>query len=153
MLTKLMLILAGVLMCQPASASGGLDCSAEGDVTIEISGGVTHGMGGPLFSFEGRLEIAGGGIAADLGSMSFARNDVVQYWLDGKELRLLLYRERVGDQPFGYVELTIRTMVRGEDDEGNYVGRYELNAFDMTEANGGEGTTVVRDGDIACSVE
>jgi hypothetical protein len=74
--TKPMLIVAGVLMCQPASASGGLDCSAEGDVTIEISGGVTHGMGGPLF-----------------------------------------------------------------------------NAFDMTEANGGEGITVVRDGDIACSVE
>ena len=56
MRTKLFLLLTA-FACQPAFASGGIHCTADGDgVTFEVGGGVTHGMGGPLFSFEGELE-------------------------------------------------------------------------------------------------
>jgi hypothetical protein len=138
-----------------AFASGGVHCSADaGGVTIDVGGGVTRGMGGPLFSLEGEVAVAGEGIAADLGKTAFAREHVAQYWLDGEELRLLLYREREGDKPHGYVELTIRTKARpGDDGEGFYDGRYELTVFDMTNENGGEGVTVTREGEVVCSAE
>lgn len=143
------------LSASAAFASGGVHCSADaGGVTIDAGGGVTRGMGGPLFSFEGEVTIAGDGIAADLGKTSFAREHVAQYWLDGEDLRLLLYREREGDKPHGYVELTIQTKARpGDDGEGYYDGRYDLTIFDATEDNGGEGVTVEREGEIVCSAE
>ena len=144
-----------VLACQPAFASGGVHCSADAEgVTFEVGGGASRGMGAALFSFEGKLEIADKAIAADLGTAAFAREHVAQYWLDGEELRLLLYREREGDKPHGYVELTIRTKARGGDDgEGMYDGRYKLSVFDTTEENGGEGITVEREGDVECFAE
>lgn len=150
-LTTMLVMLAS----QPALASGGMHCSTDADgVTFEVGGGVTRGMGGPLFSLEGTLEIADKAIAADLGKTSFAREHVAQYWLDGEDLRLLLYREREGDKPHGYVELTIETKARaGDDGEGFYDGRYTLSVFDMTEENGGEGVTITRAGDVACSAE
>ena len=146
--------LLAVLACQPAFASGGLHCSTDADgVAFEIGGGVTRGMGGLLFSFEGQLDVAGDGIAVDLGKTAFAREHVAQYWLDGEDLRLLLYREREGDKPHGYVELAIETKVRGEADEGFYDGRYTLTVFDTTLENGGEGVTLNREGEVVCSAE
>lgn len=144
-----------VLASQPALASGGVHCSADaGGVTFDVGGGVTHGMGGPLFSFEGEVAVTGDGIAADLGKTAFAREHVAQYWLDGEDLRLLLYREREGDKPHGYVELTIQTKARpGDDNEGFYDGRYDLTVFDMTNENGGEGVMVKREGEVVCSAE
>jgi hypothetical protein len=122
-------------------------------VVFEVGGGVTRGMGGPLFSFEGQLEVAGDGIAADLGKTAFAREHVAQYWLDGEDLRLLLYREREGDKPHGYVELAIETKGRGEADEGFYDGRYTLTVFDTTLESGGEDVTLNREGEVVCSAE
>ena len=144
-----------MLACQPAFASGGIHCSAEAEgVSFDVGGGVTHGMGGPLFSFEGEIAVVADGVASDLGKTSFAREHVAQYWLDGEDLRLLLYREREGDKPHGYVELTIGTKARGGDDgEGFYDGRYDLIVFDMTNENGGEGVMVKREGDVVCSAE
>jgi hypothetical protein len=111
-------------------------------------------MGAALFSFEGTLAVAGPDVADDLAKTSFAREHVAQYWLDGEELRLLLYREREGDKPHGYVELTIRAKARaGDGGEGMYDGRYTLTVFDMTDENGGEGVTISREGEVACSVE
>lgn len=146
MRTTLFLFLTA-LACQPAFASGGLQCSADAE-------GVTRGMGGPLFSFEGTLEIAEMGMAVDLAETGFAREHVAQYWLDGEDLRLVLYREREGDKAHGHVELTIETGARGGDDgEGFYDGRYELTVFDATDDNGGEGVTVRREGEVVCSAE
>jgi hypothetical protein len=153
MRTRLFLLLMA-FACQPASASGGVQCSADANgVTFEVGGGVSRGMGAALFSFEGRLEVADKAIAADLARTTFARDHVAQYWLDGEELRLLIYREREGDKPHGYVELTLETKARpGDDGEGMYDGRYMLRIFDMTDENG-EGITVSREGDVECFVE
>jgi hypothetical protein len=154
MRTKLFLLLT-MLACQPAFASGGIHCSAEAEgVSFDVGGGVTHGMGGPLFSFEGEVAVTADDIAADLGKTGFAREHVAQYWLDGEDLRLLLYREREGDKPHGYVELTIETKARaGDDGEGFYDGGYDLTVFDMTNENGGEGVMVKREGEVVCSAE
>ena len=122
-----------LLLCvaPPALASGGLSCEGTGkQASLRLEGGVTRGMGGPLFSFNGSAQIAAKGVAADLRKISFDRENVPQYWLDGKELRLLLYRERSGDRPHGYVEVTILAKAAG--DEGEFKGSYALTAFDTT---------------------
>lgn len=139
----------------PAFASGGVHCSADADgVTFEAGGGVSRGLGTALFSFDGKLEIAGKDIAADLGKTEFTREHVAQYWLDGEDLRLLLYREREGDKPHGYVELTIQTKARaGDDEEGLYDGRYTLSVFDTAADDSAEGVTARRVGDVTCFAE
>lgn len=148
-------ISAFVLSAGAALASGGVNCSADADgVAFEVGGGVSRGMGAALFSFEGTLAVADPGVADDLAKTSFAREHVAQYWLDGEELRLVLYREREGDKPHGYAELTIRTKARaGDDGEGVYDGRYTLSVFDMAAGNDAEGATTRREGDVSCFAE
>ena len=117
----------------PAAASGGLSCSAgDKGVTIELEGNVTRGMGGPLFGFNGTVTIKDAAVAEDLRTTRFDLVHVPQYWIDGKELRLLLYRERDADKPHGYVMVEIRTENPGEPDEGMYEGTFSVSTFDGT---------------------
>jgi hypothetical protein len=132
-----------------AAASGGLSCDSSGNgVTIAIESGVTRGMGGPVFNFRATSSLVSDKVGADLGKLSYTGEHLAQYWLDDKDLRLLLYREREGDKPHGYVEITIRTR---EADEGSYVGSYELTAFDTTGSD--EGRRLGMKGEISCFVE
>jgi len=140
-----------LLAATPALASGGLSCEAKGKgAKITVESGVTHGMGGPVFNFRGSSEFASKKVEADLGKLAYTDEHLAQYWLDGKELRLLLYRERDGDKPHGYVEITIRTKA-GE--EGTYAGNYELTAFDTTGTDGGDARRLDLKGKISCFVE
>lgn len=140
-----------MLASGPVAASGGFSCNAEGKaVSIEVSGGVTHGMGSPVFSLQGAIELRDNAVAEDLRKVGFERGHLAQYWLDGSELRLVLYREREGDRPHGYAELTMKT-VAGE--AGTFAGDYALEVFDMTGATGGEGKTATFEGKVSCSVE
>ncbi len=146
-----LLCLAILMVVSPASASGGLHCTADDKaVAFEVEGGVTHGMGGPLFSFRAEVDIRNPTVAGDLRKTSFAKDNVAQYWLDGEELKLLLYRERDGDKAHGYVQLLIETKAGGDD--GSYDGRYALSVFD-TEGEAAEGTTLDMAGDVVCSAE
>lgn len=142
------------LASQPAFASGGLNCSSDaGEVAFDVGGGVTRGMGSPLFAFEGRMTLRIKDVAADLARTTFTRDDVAQYWLDGEDLRLLLYREREGNKPHGYVQLSLETRARGGDDEGIYDGRYALTVFDAVGEYNVEGVTVNRAGNVTCFAE
>ncbi|MCO5080374.1 MAG: hypothetical protein M9955_01810 [Rhizobiaceae bacterium] len=118
----------------PAAASGGLGCTAKDKkVAFELNAGITRGMGSPIFSFDGKVEIRDKGVAADLRKTAFKMDHVAQYWLDGKELRLDLYREREGSKPHGYVELVLYTKAKG--DENEYAGTYELIVYDTVGDN------------------
>lgn len=136
-----------------ALASGGINCEAkDAAVAFDLGGGVTHGMGAPLFSFNGVLKVNDQTVAEDLAETTFALDHVAQYWLDGEELKLRLYRERDGSKPHGYVELGIVTTAKpGDDGEGVYDGDYTLNVFDTS--NNDEGVTVTREGKVSCFVE
>jgi hypothetical protein len=133
-----------------AAASGGLWCDVEDKaVRIAINSGVTRGMGGPIFNFAGKLEILDSSVTENLRKAEFDSAHVPQYWLDGKELRLLLYREREADKPFGSVELTILTKA---DDEGSYAGRYALQVYDNVDGSP-EGKSWNFEGEISCGAE
>jgi hypothetical protein len=137
-----------------AQASGGINCEAKDKaVSIDVSAGVSRGMGAAIFSFDGTLEIDDPRVAPDLANTKFELDHVAQYWLDGEELRLRLYRERVGDKPHGYVELSIETKSRGDEDEGVYAGRYQLSTYDTVDENTVEAVTSSYEGEVSCFVE
>jgi hypothetical protein len=150
-------LLPGLLLAaaaSPAFASGGLDCSAEDKrVKLSVNSGVTHGMGGPTFNFHAELELYAKTVAEDLRRLSFDDRNRPQYWLDGKELRLLLYKEREADKPFGSVEVEIRTRAAGEPDEGTYKGSYKVAVYDGGEDGTGEGKIATFAGKVECFAE
>lgn len=149
---RFILLAVALLAAIPAAkASGGISCAhAGGDHVIDIGAGVTHGMGGPVFQLAGHVEITDPAAPVDLTKTTFDREHLAQYWLDGTELRLLLYRERAGDAPHGYVELTIRT---NAGDEETYEGTYTLTLFDTAGIDGAEGKTFTYEGAVTCLVE
>lgn len=144
-------VMSILLAAGPAVASGGLSCGAKDEaVKLTIESGITRGMGSPVFNFRGDIELAEKAISQDLRKMSFEREHLAQYWLDGEELRMVIYREREGDKPHGYVEVTVRTK---SGDEGDYIGQYSVTVFDMTDASGGDGKTYNFTGRATCLVE
>jgi hypothetical protein len=145
-------IAAFVSAANTTAASGGLSCDVEDkSVRVSIASGVTHGMGSPIFNFAGKLEVLDKTVAEDLQKAEFSDAHVAQYWLDEQNLRLLLYREREGDKPHGYVELLIQT--QAGDNEGLYGGSYKMTVFDTTGDTSAEGKTVTADGEVSCFVE
>lgn len=133
-----------------ALASGGASCANDGGAAlIELSAGITHGMGGPVFSLTASVDAQSADAVADLRKSTFGRGHLAQYWLDDKEMKFLLYREREGAGEFGSVELLIVTRPVGDD--VGYDGTYKLTLSDMT--GGGEGKTTTLEGKVSCSVE
>lgn len=134
-----------------AAASGGLSCeSGDGPAKIEIEAGITRGLGSPVFSLTGSVEVKDNDVAADLRKMQFDKAHLAQYWLDGEDLRLLLYRERDAEGVFGSVELTVRA--QPTDEEGTFAGTYELTISDMT-GQASEAKTKAFKGELSCFVE
>lgn len=141
-------LLVLLLVSGPAYASGGLSCQADDESAVfSIDGGVTRGMGGPLYSLGGKVEIRAEGIPEDLRVTNFNLEHVAQYWMNVENLNLLLYREREGDQPHGFVKLTI--MSRADDDEGTFRGSYELSVYDINREAG----EIKLEGEAFCLIE
>lgn len=149
-------LLAPLLMLvaiHSANASGRLACDIEDSaVRLNVSAGVTHGMGSPTFNFKGDLTVLNDKIAEDLRRVTFDGDDRAQYWLDDKELRLVLYKERVVDKAFGSVELTIRTTAHDDDGGGSFAGTYKLSIADAT-ASTGDDNTIDYTGAVTCFAE
>lgn len=139
------------MMTTGAWASGGLSCSSEGDpATIAVDAGITRGMGSPVFSLTGSVEVTDAEVAEDLRKTAFEKENLAQYWLDGEDLRLLLYRERPAEKEHGYVELEIRTKAVA-DEEGSYAGTYLITYWDTT--GGGDAKEKKIEGKVACTGE
>lgn len=121
-----------------ASASGGLNCRArDGSVDLELRSGVSRGLGGALFQFKAELRLKAKGIAPDLAKTAFAQENIAHSWVVGREARLLLYREREGSAPHGYVQITLLTRAKPESMEA--AGTYEVTVFDAGEGGDGAG--------------
>ncbi|RWC31798.1 MAG: hypothetical protein EOS27_08645 [Mesorhizobium sp.] len=134
-----------------AFASGGIWCSTDDPVAIfEVEAGVTRGMGGPTFNFRGNLEILSRPAGDSLRKTVFEDSNLTQYWLDGKELRLNIYREHEVAQKFNSVELTILTKT---SDEGVYDGQYTLAIYDAAADTDQDGKPVEVTGKVSCGAE
>ena len=134
----------------PAAASGGIWCHLEDQsVKLSIDSAVTRGLGAPFFNFRGKLEILDPSVPQKLRTIEFEQQNLAQYWLDGRALKLDLYREWEVDKSFDYVELVIETQA---SDEGVYGGSYRLTIFDSAGA-AGEGKRTELGGEISCGAE
>lgn len=142
---------SAVLVAGPAAASGGFSCNAEDEkLRLDVNGGVSRGMGSAVFSLQGELDIRDDALADDLRRTEFDRAHLAQYWLDGSELRLVLYREREGEGPHGYAEITLKAV---SSEGGSYAGDYVVDLFDMTDSNNSEDKTARFEGRVSCSAE
>ncbi|WP_366930459.1 hypothetical protein [Mesorhizobium sp.] len=131
-----------------ASASGALWCSVDDrQVAFQLDAGVTRGLGGPTFNFRGDLEIKARPTGDSLRKTVFEDQNLAQYWLDGEELRLLVYREHEAGDSYRSVELTILTKA---SDESTYDGRYTLSVYD---GSGADSEPVEFKGDVSCGAE
>ena len=134
-----------------AFASGGIWCDVDDPaVTFDVGAGVTRGMGGPTFNFRGDLEILGRPEGDSLRKTVFEDSNLTQYWLDGKELRLNIYREHEVANAFNSVELTILTKTT---DEGVYDGQYTLAVYDNAADVEKDGKPVELTGKVSCGAE
>ena len=102
-----------------------------------------------FFSFKGELEILAPGIPKDFQKIEFAKEHLTQRWLDGRNLKLKIYREREGE-PHGYVDIVIEAWPR-KDEEDQFRGGYTLTIFDMSVKKDGEGKTTTLKGRVTCS--
>jgi hypothetical protein len=145
-------LLVAALALTPAAAlaSGGVNCSTEGkDVQFDVGSGVSRGLGEGFFQFAGKLTIKAKGVPADFAEVTFEQSHLAQSWLDAKDLRLRIYRERETGQ-HGYVELTILTKAKGDPDEGLFEGRYDLTVYEVADP---EGKTRKFSGKVSCTAE
>jgi hypothetical protein len=134
-----------------AFASGGIWCeTGAAPAEINVHGGVSRGMGGQLFSFEGKVSIADQSVPEDLRKLDFAREHVTQYWFDGDSVNLVLYNERDAGKLHGSLEISIETKaLKGDDNEGSYAGSYKVMVAYATE-DSPEGKQVDLTGAINC---
>jgi hypothetical protein len=146
----LLLLLGTFAFTSTAHASGGFGCDAEDkNVSFLFESGVTRGMGSPVFNFRGKAEIKSKEVAADLRTTEFDGAHLAQYWSEDGQLNLVIYREREGDKPHGYVQFVIRT----KGDEEGHSGRYELTVFDGVDDATPEGKTYSASGKVECILE
>ncbi len=142
--------MATLFLASGAHASGGFGCDADDkQVSFLFESGVTRGMGSPVFNFRGNVEIKAKAVAADLRTLEFDGAHLAQYWSEDGQLNLVIYREREGDKPHGYVQIVIRT----KGDEEGMSGSYELTAFDGVDEATPEGKTYSASGKVECIVE
>ena len=132
---RLLVVLAGLIAgTLPAAASGGIWCILEDQsVRLSIESGVTRGMGSPFFNFRGKLEVLDASVPQKLRTAEFEQQHLAQYWVDGRVLKLHLYREWEVDNSFDYVDLVIETQA---SEEGVYDGSYTMTVFDSAGAGG-----------------
>jgi hypothetical protein len=136
----------------PAVASGSLDCSIKDkSVQIELHSGITRGMGGPFFDFKAELKTSLPSVPKDLQAVTFEMEHLAQRWLDDREAKLVVYREREGDGPHGSVEMTIETKRIKKDDEGFYAGTYVLEINETAAEGKPQPKPVKLRGRITCS--
>jgi hypothetical protein len=132
-----------------AHASEGLSCEASDKaVKLALEAGVSRGVGSGFFSFKGQLDILAPGAPKDFRKLEFEKEHLTQQWLDNRNLKLRVYRERAGD-PHGYVDIVIEAWPR-KDEEDEFRGGYVLTIFDIPKA-GAEGKTTVLKGRVTCS--
>jgi len=124
MKSPLLTMMVGLSLSSSAWATGGLICqSHEQDKNLDLllSGGLSHTIPGSPFQVGGALIIKSKDLAAhgipNIDSLS-------QFWFEGGQLNLLVYREPPVGEEFLSTTLIIKT--RHSKRQGRYLGQYTL---------------------------
>ena len=98
----LFVVLAGLIAgTLPAAASGGIWCHLEDQSVRAVDRERRHQRHGrAVLQFPGKLEILDASVPEKLRTVEFEQQNLAQYWLDGRALKLHLYREWEVDKSF-----------------------------------------------------
>ena len=131
-----------------ARATGTLDCAAK-DKVIDFAAlsTVPYGQGGPFLNFQAELNLLLEEAPDDFRHLKLDRSHLVHHWIDAREIKLLLYWERIeGDH--ASVEFVVETRRRPDDDTSR--GRYRLKLFTVMNDNS---KMIERRGAVSCGVQ
>ena len=132
-------------LSSPAFATGGFSCSIKDDnLAFDAEAGFSYSIGGGLLNFRGAFALPKDLAPKGLERVTLTPSHLAHDWLYDGELRLLLHAETEGEQPFGSVDIIVKTTM-GED-ETSYDGEYKMIAHSA------EGEGVERTGKVSCSV-
>jgi hypothetical protein len=138
------------LAISSAHASAGMSCEASDKaVKLALEAGISRGVGDDFFSFKGKLDILSPGAPQDFRKVVFEKEHLTQRWLDNRNLKLRIYREREGE-PHGSVDLVIEAWPKKDFDDLEFRGGYVLTIFDIPKA-GADGRTTTLKGRVTCS--
>lgn len=140
---------ASCVLALPAWATGNLGCSVD-DAAMElnIESVISYGFGEPIVSLRGEIKLKDKAALEHFGTIEFNRNQVSQYWLEGSDLRLYIYRDLEVKSVSGSLDLVIKTL--SVDDEGGFEGRYRLEVSYRGDADTGESQKIEKEGPITC---
>ena len=134
-----------------AQASAAFSCSIEDKaLKLAVEGAFSRGVGEGVINFGGKLEVLAKATPADLRNIDLEREHLTQTWINGRDLKLRMYRERTGSAPHGYVELVVETR-QSPRDELEYAGSYVLTVHHLTSEQDSEGKTFTARGKARCS--
>lgn len=135
---------------EPAHASGGIGCAgADQALKFNVESGMTRGAGGGFFNFRAALDVLLPSTPEDFRKLQLDGADLMHHWVDDKELKLLLYRERT-EGPFGWVRFLIESR---RVDEGAYAGSYVLTIGNVGSEQDSEPKMLEARGAVQCFVE
>jgi hypothetical protein len=134
-----------------AQASAGFSCSIEDKaLKLGVEGAFSRGVGEGVINFGGKLEVLAKATPEDFRNVDLERENLTQTWINGRDFKLRMYRERTGSAPHGYVELVVETR-QSSRDELEYAGSYVLTVHHLASEQDGEGKTVTVRGKARCS--
>jgi hypothetical protein len=134
-----------------AHASAGFSCSIEDKaLRVSVEGAFSRGVGEGVINFGGRLEVLAKATPEDLRRLDLERENLTQTWINGRDLKLRMYRERAGAAPHGYVELVLETR-QSSRDELEYAGAYVLTVHHLVSEQDSQGKTFTARGKARCS--
>jgi len=147
----LLLTLAGVGETQ---AAGRIYCAVD-DAYIKMSleSGFDAAGGNKLIHFRGALTLKDSKVPGLIETMLLNSGMLRQRWMDGKDLRLLVYSETSGAGPFAALELTIETSATASD-PNRFEGRYAV-VIETAEKKTStpRSTAMSREGNLVCEIK
>src|SRR5215470_12823978 len=133
-----------------AHASIGYSCTTEdANVKFTVAGAYGTSLGGGAANFGGEIEINLAGVPDGLRKIRLDLSHLGQDWFYDRDLKLLARWQRPMTEPFGEVIVIVDTR-RGETEESQYLGNYEL-VIEAAPADGiTEGTSLHVRGTVTC---
>ncbi|ODR01061.1 hypothetical protein BST27_01065 [Mycobacterium intermedium] len=129
-----------------AHATGGLACRVDdNNLKLDFDGVYSHSIP-KIHAVSGEFRSKLPRTPKSLQQFTLDSSDLLQQWWQDSALKLLIYRETQGDDPFASVQLVIQT-TRSSNEELRYVGDYQLR---LSSAGDGGQPPVTAGGNVSC---
>lgn len=130
-----------------ALATGGLACSIDdNNLRLDFNGVYSHSIP-KIHAVSGQFQSKDARTPKSLQQFALDSSDLLQQWWQGNDLKLLIYRETQGEDPFASVELIIEA-TSPSNDESRYDGNYRLKLLRSVD---GAQTPVTVAGKVGCA--